>query len=243
MPSNFYINNFNSKNEQSLIQDLVIESIKFYGIDLYYLPRQIINLSQEFREQQTSQYNQAVSTVMYIKSIDGFDGEGEFLSSFGVEVREEITFSVANFTFDQEVGQLTRRDRPLESDLIWFPLNKALFQIKYVNVRPVFYQLGALQFYDFTCELFEYSNEIFNTGIESIDTVYNALTTTNTTYQITTEDGVLMSTEEGFDLFEEEYDILNQPNEQNSEFSQISANFIDFSREDPFSENQARISW
>ena len=123
MASNFYFNNFNSKGEQGLIQDLIVESIKMYGIDLYYLPREIINLSSEFREQQTSRYNQAVSTVMYIKSIDGFDGEGEFLSSFGVQVREEITFSVANFTFNNDVGQLTRRDRPLESDLIGLPVD------------------------------------------------------------------------------------------------------------------------
>jgi len=236
MASNFYFNNFNSKGEQGLIQDLIVESIKMYGIDLYYLPREIINLSQEFREQETSQYNQAVSTVMYIKSIDGFDGEGEFLSSFGVEVREEITFSVANFTFNNDVGQLARRDRPLESDLIWFPLNKAVFQIKYVNVRPVFYQMGSLQFYDITCELFEYSNEIFNTGVAAIDTVYNLFTTTNTSYQLLAQDGSKMMTEDGFELFEEEYDIQNQPNEMNSTFAQITSNFIDFTREDPFSE-------
>jgi Virus neck protein len=242
MPSNFYFNNFNSKGEQNLMQDLVVESIKMYGIDLFYLPKEIINLSTVFTEQQTAQYNQAVSTVMYIKSVDGFDGDGEFLSSFGVEVREEITFSAANFTFDQEVGQLVRRDRPLESDLIWFPLNKALFQIKYVNVRPVFYQFGTLQYYDITCELFEYSNEIFNTGIEAIDTVYNSLQTTTTTYQMVTESGTQLYTEEGFELLDEQYDIQNIPQNQNSEFSQLSANFLDFSNEDPFSELTARIS-
>ena len=236
MPSNFYFNNFNSKGEQGLIQDLIVESIKMYGIDLYYLPREIINPSSEFREQQTSKYNQAVSTVMYIKSVDGFDGEGEFLSSFGVQVREEINFSVANFTFNNDVGQLTRRDRPLESDLIWFPLNKAIFQIKYVNVRPVFYQLGALQFYDVTCELFEYSNEIFNTGIAAIDTVYNALNTTDQSYHLFTSEGPVLFTEDGFELFQEEYDIQNQADQQNTDFTKLSANFIDFSQEDPFSE-------
>ena len=236
MPSNFYFNNFNSNGEQGLIQDLIVESIKMYGIDLYYLPREIINLSQEFREQETSQYNQAISTVMYIKSVDGFDGEGEFLSSFGVEVREEITFSIANFTFNNDIGQLARRDRPLESDLIWFPLNKAVFQIKYVNVRPVFYQMGALQFYDVVCELFEYSNEIFNTGVAAIDTIYNSFASTNTPYLLLAEDGTKLLTEEGFELFEEEYDIQNQPNEMNNVFTQISSNFIDFTHEDPFSE-------
>ena len=238
MPSNFYFNNFNSKGEQGLIQDLIVESIKMYGIDLYYLPREIINLSTEFREQQTSRYNQAVSTVMYIKSIDGFDGEGEFLSSFGIQVREEITFSVANFTFNNDVGQLTRRDRPLESDLIWFPLNKAVFQIKYVNVRPVFYQLGALQFYDVTCELFEYSNEIFNTGVPAIDVVYNSLSTTTEPYHLTTQTGTVITTEESFELFEEEYGIENQLNQQNAVFDQLAINFLDFTQEDPFSETK-----
>ena len=102
--------------------------------------------------------------------------------------------------------------------------------------------MGALQFYDVTCELFEYSNEIFNTGIAAIDTVYNAFATTTTPYHLMSEEGVLLSTEDGFELFEEEYDIVNQPDAMNTTFTDISANFIDFSREDPFSESNARIA-
>ena len=241
MGTNFYFNNFNSKNEQGLIEDLIIESIKMHGVDLYYMPREVVNYSTEFREQEYSQYNQAVTVAMYVKNVDGFDGEGEFLSSFGVEVREQITFSIAVKTFGNEVGILTRRDRPLESDLIWFPFNKALFQIKYVNLRPVFYQMGALQFYDVTCELFEYSNEVFNTGVPAIDDVYNALKTTTTSFQLMTEDGNVLMTEEGYELFEEEYDIqVNSPNTQNRDFEEQALNFLDFTYHDPFSESDRR---
>lgn len=242
MATNFYFNNFSSKGDQNLIEDLIIESIKIYGVDAYYLPRTIVNLSKEFREQEYSRYDQALNLEMYVKNIDGFEGEGEFLSSFGVEVREQITFSIANKRFKNEVGDLTFRDRPFESDLIWFPFNKALYQIKYVNLRPVFYQMGVLQFYDVTCELFEYSNEIFNTGIAVIDTTYNALKTQTQTYNILLEDGTQLYTENNVELFSEEYDVEQlSTNSQNTDFDNITIDFVDFTEIDPFSERQSRV--
>jgi hypothetical protein len=213
-----------------------------YGVDVYYVPRKVINLSEEFREQAYSEYNQAITVEMYVKNVEGFEGEGEFLSSFGVEVREQITLSVAVRSFDIEVGTYVRRDRPLESDLIFFPFNKALYQIKYVNRRPVFYQMGALQFYDVVAELFEYSNEVFTTGIPEIDTVYNSLQTVTTTYNIVTESGVELLTEHTSDpIYSEEYDIDTiQTNSQNTMFEQQAAEFLDFTYMDPFSENERR---
>ena len=127
---------------------------------------------------------------MYIRSVDGFEGDGEFLSKFGVEVRDQITFSVALRVFENEVGSVLRRDRPSESDLIFFPFTKALYTIKYVNKKPIFYQMGALQMYDVVCELFEYSNEIFNTGIDIIDKTYNAFLTTTDPFIALTENSL-----------------------------------------------------
>lgn len=240
--SNFYFNNFNSKAEQGLIEDLVIESIRQYGLDNQYIPRTVINYSPEFREQSYSIYTQSLALEMYIKNVDGFEGEGEFLSNFGVQVREQITFSVAYKTFNKQVGKHLDKIRPLEGDLIWFGPRKALYTIKYVNMKPVFYQMGALQFYDIVCELFEYSNEIFNTGITEIDSIYNNnLIATNFTFEYLTEDNTQLLSENGNDLILEEYAIdIIDANAQNDLFEVQAAQILDFSFIDPFSENEKR---
>lgn len=240
--ANFYFNNFNSRADQSLIEDLIVESIKMYGLDVKYVPRTVINYSEEFREQSYSVYNEALPVEAYIKNVDGFDGEGEFLSSFGVEVREQITFSIAYRTFASSVGNIIDRIRPLEGDLIWFGPRQALYTIKFVNMKPVFYQLGALQFYDVTCELFEYSNEVFNTGVAEIDDLYNNLLTVTTgTFDYLTEDGAQLLTEEGDTLILEEY-ALDQidSNAQNDYFEDEASQILDFTYIDPFSENTRR---
>lgn len=241
MATNFFFNNFSSSGEQNLIENLVIESIKIHGIDNYYIPRKIINRDNAFREQEFSEYGEAIQIEMYIRNVDGFEGDGEFLSKFGVEVRDQITFSVALRVFENEVGSVLRRDRPSESDLIFFPFTKALYTIKYVNKKPIFYQLGALQMYDVVCELFEYSNEIFNTGIDIIDKTYNAFLTTTDPFIALTENSLQILTEDGFHIIKEEYDIdyLDQTS-QNDIFEAEGLDFLDFTERDPFSENDRR---
>ena len=241
MATNFFFNNFSSSGEQNLIENLVIESIKIHGIDNYYIPRKIINRDNAFREQEFSEYGEAIQIEMYIRNVDGFEGDGEFLSKFGVEVRDQITFSVALRVFENEVGSVLRRDRPSESDLIFFPFTKALYTIKYVNKKPIFYQMGALQMYDVVCELFEYSNEIFNTGIDIIDKTYNAFLTTTDPYIALTENSLQILTEDGFHIVKEEYDIdyLDQTS-QNDIFEAEGLDFLDFTERDPFSESDRR---
>lgn len=240
--ANFYFNNFYSRADQSLVEDLIVESIKMYGLDVKYIPRTVINFSEEFREQSYSVYNEALPVEAYIKNVDGFDGEGEFLSSFGVEVREQITFSIAYRTFASSVGNTIDRIRPLEGDLIWFAPRQALYTIKFVNMKPVFYQLGALQFYDVTCELFEYSNEVFNTGVDEIDDLYNNLLTVSTgTFDTLTENGAQLLTEDGDTLVLEEYAIDQiASNAQNDFFEEEASQILDFTYIDPFSENTRR---
>ena len=241
MATNFFFNNFSSSGEQTLIENLVIESIKIHGVDNYYIPRKIINRDNAFREQEFSEYGEAIQIEMYIRNVDGFEGDGEFLSKFGVEVRDQITFSVALRVFENEVGSVLRRDRPSESDLIFFPFTKALYTIKYVNKKPIFYQMGALQMYDVVCELFEYSNEIFNTGIDIIDKTYNAFLTTTDPYIALTENSLQILTEDGFHIIKEEYDIdyLDQTS-QNDIFEAEGLDFLDFTERDPFSESDRR---
>lgn len=241
MATNFYFNNFSSSGEQALIENLIIESIKIHGVDNYYIPRKIINKDSTFREQEFSEYGSAIGIEMYVRNIDGFEGDGEFLSSFGVQVRDQITFSVAMRVFEQEVGSVLKRDRPVESDLIWFPFTKSLYTIKYVNKKPIFYQLGALQMYDLVCELYEYSNEVFNTGVEEIDNTYNALLTTTDPFIITTETGVTLFAEDGTAIVKEEYDIDElDMNSQNQFFETEAVDFLDFTERDPFSEGDRR---
>ena len=242
MATNFYFQNFSSSGEQNLIENLVIESIKIHGIDNYYIPRKIINRDNAFREQEFSEYGEAIQVEMYIRNVDGFEGDGEFLSKFGVEVRDQITFSVALRVFENEVGSVLRRDRPSESDLIFFPFTKALYTIKYVNKKPIFYQMGALQMYDVVCELFEYSNEIFNTGIDIIDKTYNAFLTTTDPFIALTENSLQILTEDGFHIIKEEYDIdyLDQTS-QNDIFEAEGLDFLDFTERDPFSESDKRL--
>ena len=174
MATNFYFNNFDSSQEQTLIEDLIIESIKIFGLDVYYLPRTVVNTDTIFREDDISKYEDAVLLEMYVKNVDGFAGEGDFLSKFGLEIRDEITLTVAKRIYEDEIyyrGFGGNTGRPEEGDLIYFPLNQKLFQIKFVEHEAIFYQMGSLQTYDLVCELFEYSDESIDTDVTVIDNI------------------------------------------------------------------------
>jgi len=174
--TNFFFNNFQSSMEQNLIEDLVVESIKIYGIELYYLPKRIVARDTIFREEELATYNVAYPIEMYIKNVDGFEGEGDFMSKFGLEIRDRITFTVSRRSFSAEI--LTKESgmvRPLEGDLIWFPLTRKMYKIMFVEHEAIFYQLGSLQTWDLTCELFEFNNETFDTNVPDIDLIYAEL--------------------------------------------------------------------
>lgn len=238
MATSVFFNNFNSTAEQNLIEDLIIESIKIYGIDVYYIPRTVSNRDAVFREGSTYTYNQSYLVEAYIRNVDGFTGDGEFLSKFGIEVREQIIFTMAQRVFAAEVGAYDGEIRPLEGDLIWFPLTQALYQVKLANVKPIFYQLGALQTYDLTCELYEYSgSETFNTGIKGIDDVYNSMTASPDAFEILTTSSAILTTEAGETLVLESYNIDTiDPQAENDVFEKEGQDFIDFTEFDPFSE-------
>ncbi len=167
MPTSNYFQKFDHNNEQNLLQDLMVESIQIFGHDVSYLPRTKNNVDNIYGEDPTSSFESAYPIEMYIKNTDGFEGEGAFVGRFGLEIREQITFSVARRTWDGQ-GISTR---PLEGDLIWMPLTSKLFEIQFVEHQAVFYQMGKLPIYDLSCELFEYSDEDIDTGIAAIDKV------------------------------------------------------------------------
>ena len=173
MATNPYFNHHGTDTpEQRLIENLMIESIKTYGIDVYYLPRTLNDEDTLMGEDNTASYNTAHTIEMYIKSVDGFEGEGDFISKFGLQIKDQITFTVARRRF-KELGMTTdgRANIPHEGDLIYFPTTSALFQILFVEDEAIYYQTGDIQSYDMLCEMFTYSDQNFNTGIETIDKI------------------------------------------------------------------------
>ena len=178
MATNFFFNNFTNSGEQNLIEDLIIESIRIYGLDVWYLPRTLGAKDDLLNEDDLSIFEKAYMVEMYIKSVDGFEGDGQFLSKFGLQIRDSVTFTMSQRKFLQDVGLYDETVRPNEGDLIYFPLNRKLFEVMFVDNKPVFYQMGALQMYDLRCELFEFSNERFATGVLEIDTLLDVYRTT-----------------------------------------------------------------
>lgn len=238
MATSHYFNNYQNSMEQNLLEDLIIESIKIYGEDMYYLPRVLNNKDELYGTDDSSSYDEAILVEFYIKSVDGFGGDGNFMSKFGLEIRDQVTFTIAKRVFDEEVGSSRGFPRPREGDCIYFPLNKKVFQIKYVSNKPVFYQMGALQVYDVTCELFEYSGESFNTGIPEIDDIQDNLSVNLFDYAILTEDGYQLLTENSDYLVDEKFEMENiDPMADNENIQLESDSFLDFTERDPFSEN------
>jgi len=211
---------------------------------MYYVPRNLGNYDQLLTADDQSVYNSAFLVEFYIKSVDGFTGDGNFMSKFGLEIRDQVTFSIAQRVFNDEIGAYTSFVRPREGDLIYFPLNKKCFQIKFVNKFEMFYQLGALQTWEMTCELFEYSDEVFNTGIPEIDIIQTKFSTNILDYSIRDEDDNWLTDEDDNYIVVEACNLETiVPGAENetldngsNNFSLGSSSFIDFSVRDPFSE-------
>ena len=222
-----------------LIEDLVIESIKIYGLDCWYIPKRIVKKDNIYGEDSLSEYNTSYMVEMYVKNVEGFAGEGDFLSKFNVEIRDQMTLTIARRTFEDEVQRYESINyiRPREGDLIFMPLNNKVFQIKFVEHEPVFYQMGALQMYDLKCELFEYSNEVFNTGFDVIDDLQSEYSDAMNTFAITSESGLELTMEDGYSLIREEFDLeVQDVLSDNFDIQTESDDFLDFSEADPFSE-------
>jgi hypothetical protein len=223
MATNVFFRNYDNVYEQNLIDDLVIESIQIYGIDVIYLSRTLEGVDRILNEDDMPLYENYYEFETYVRNVDSFEGEGDFLSKFGLQIRDQMTLTVAIRTFERFV---TRNDqekiRPLEGDIIWLPLNQKMYEIKYVEHESVFYQSGSLQVYDMRCELLEYSNQRFDTGRPEIDQYFDDMTTV-----MTANTGVNTLTK-----------LANtDPIADNLFFEQEADGIIDFSEIDPFSEN------
>ena len=166
-----------SAQEQKTIENLIVETIEIYGQDIYYVPRTIVNKDTVFGEDSDSQFDTAKPIRAYVNNVEGWEGQGELLSKFGVRIEDKTTFIFSRDKFKEHVDDstvLNVEGRPNEGDLIWFPTTKHLFQIMFVEAEKPFYQLGKGYVWECQCELFEYSDEEINTGITELDAIETA---------------------------------------------------------------------
>ena len=276
---NKYFNNYAYSREQDVVEDLILESIKIYGHDVKYLPRSLVKNDHLFGEDTLSKFEEAIDIEMYLKSMEGFEGDGQFLSKFGLEIRDQIVLTVSRKRFDQvvtspklmtEVGYnlifedgdnnepsrqfltgdaateawvqegddyLNTLNRPREGDLIYFPMMDKIFEVMYVDDRPVHFQLGRMQSYDLRCELYEYSSEEINTGDSAIDATEDQFSLNTLIYQFTLEDGSGIIKSEDGDSILQEFELTATAPAANNTFFQFEADSVlDFSESNPFSE-------
>ena len=166
-----------SAQEQKFMENLVVESIEIYGQDIYYVPRDIVNRDTVFEEDSDGRFSSARAIRAYVNNAEGWEGQGELLSKFGIRIEDKTTFIFSREKFKEKVDDLETLNvegRPNEGDLIWFPITKHLFEIKFVEVEKPFYQLGKGYVWECQCELFEYSDEEINTGITDLDAIETA---------------------------------------------------------------------
>ena len=165
-----------SKTEQSLIQDLINEQLRMYGVEVYYIPRKYATTNTIIREVVESKFDDAYPLEAYVNTYEGYDGQGTILSKFGVQPIDDLTLTISKERFEEYITPLTKNlpdielaTRPKEGDLVYFPLGDRLFEIKFVEHEKPFYQLQKNYVYELTCELFRYEDEVLDTGIDEID--------------------------------------------------------------------------
>ena len=168
-----------SVGEQNLMQELINEQLKIYGVEITYIPRKIVNRSTVFEELERSKFDDNFLLEAYVDTWDGYGGQGDIMTKFGMTLKDELTVSISRERFEDFIApfmeampddEMIIDTRPREGDLIFFPLGNRLFEVKFVEHEDPFYQLGKNYVYKLQCELFEYEDEVIDTGVEEIDT-------------------------------------------------------------------------
>jgi len=169
MATNLYFQNTTSHAEQELINSLTSEVIQIHGMDVFYLRRTLVKEDLILGEDVLAKFGdgKVYEIEMYLKTTEGFGGEGDLVSKFGLDVRDEVIFTVHKDRFELA----TDMEKPLEGDLVFLPMSKGLFEIKFVEHEQPFYQSGKNYSFDITCELYQYSQEQLETGITAIDNI------------------------------------------------------------------------
>ena len=189
MPTNVYFDT-GTKSEQHLYEDLMIEQLKIYGQDVFYIPRTLVKEDELFGEDTLSKFGDAYQIEMYFENVDGYEGEKEIMSKFGLQMNEDATFVVARRRFEQLVSHdsnLIVKTRPNEGDLVYFPKVKKMFEITFVDHDDPFYQVHNVPAFKLKVKTFEYSSEDIDTGIAEIDAIETANSLDMLEYQFTLE--------------------------------------------------------
>ena len=173
MPRNVYFSQA-VRSEQNLYEDLVIESLKIFGQDVYYIPRTLVNRDSILNEDPASNFDDAYLMEAYIENVDGFEGAGDLYQKFGLEIRDEASFVISRKAWNNMIGGYESQIRPQEGDLLFLPMTNSFFEITFVEHDKPFYQLSNLPVYKLTCSLFEYNDEKFETGLDVIDDTMGA---------------------------------------------------------------------
>jgi len=237
MPKNVYFTQ-GTKSEQYLLEDLIVESLKIYGQDVYYIPRTLVNKDPVLGEDVLSKFEAAYDIEMYFEDVDDFQGQGTFLQKFGIEIEKSATLVVARRRWEQLIGRhgVTRiPSRPAEGDLIYFPLTKKLFEVRFVEHEDPFYQIGKLYVFKLRIETFQYASERIDTGIAEIDTVEDTYSYDQD--MIRAEDGEFIEGEQT----DEEYALETESDPtkdvgDNSRYDTEGTGLVDFDESNPFGE-------
>jgi hypothetical protein len=229
-------------SEQNLYEDLIIESLQIYGYEVYYLPRTPQNYDPILTEDPLNKYENAYPLEMYMENFEGFQGDGELLTKFGLEIRDTANFIVSRKRWKTVVGddgQSVLPTRPTEGDLIYFPRTKAFFEIKKVEGHTPFYQVGRLYIFKLMCELMQFSNERINTGITEIDEIAAGYDLSTNAFEIAQENGdtILSETNALTPIAQESYTV-EKPSvgSMNDVFTNEKDSVLDFSENNPFGE-------
>jgi hypothetical protein len=239
MALNTYFDQFTDTAEQDLAEDLIVESIEIHGHNVYYVPKTLVNFDGVYGEDDLSEYNSAYQIEMYIKNVDGFGGMGDLMTKVGFQINDSMNLTVARRTFGELVtAEEPARTRPLEGDLIFFPLNQKLFQIRFVEHEAAFYQFGALYTWDLSIELFEYSGERLNTGIAAIDNIERDHSTVSITGAILTDLDMMITDSDGFPIVSSYLDeeVEGTYFTDSPEIEVEGEDYIDFTDANPFGE-------
>ena len=165
-----------SQGEQRLVQNLINEQLRMYGVEVTYIPRKYVDTNSIIEEVTTSKFDDNFAIEAYVENYDGYAGAGDVLTKFGMSLRDEVTLTISKERFEEFISPFMDADddielssRPREGDLVFFPLGQRLFEIKFVEHEEPFYQLGKNYVYKLKCELFEYEDEVIDTSIDAID--------------------------------------------------------------------------
>lgn len=227
-------------SEQRVLEELIMESMKIYGFDTYYLPRALVKEDILFGEDVLSKFEFAVPLEMYLKNINGYGGDGDFVRNFGIEIRDRGTFVCARIRWDQAIaakGLGILPGRPAEGDLIYMPASNSMFEIKFVEHEDPFYQLGRLYVWEMECEQFVYSSEEINTGIGPIDEIVTLQSLDQSLSRIGLVNGNSMGLVGGGVPILAGYQIGDViPGADNDQINVEGDDILDFSETNPFGE-------